>query len=42
MTTKKKLTAAAVERLNPPNHGRIEIWDAIVPGLMLRVTPGPR
>jgi len=38
MATKKKLTAASVERINPPRDGRVEVWDAIVPGLMLRVS----
>jgi integrase len=32
------LTALGVERLKPPASGRIEVWDAIVPGLGLRVT----
>lgn len=34
----KRLTAAAVDKLAPPASGRIERWDALVPGLGLRVT----
>ena len=33
-----KLTAAAVERIKPPPAGRVEYWDALLPGFALRVT----
>lgn len=35
---KVRLTAVAVERLNPPKSGRSEVRDIVVPGLCLRVT----
>lgn len=35
---KARLTAVAVERLNPPKSGRSEVQDIVVPGLCLRVT----
>ena len=35
---RKQLTAQMVERLAPPATGRLEIYDAIVPQLALRVT----
>src|SRR4051794_23915989 len=34
---KMKLTQAAVDRVNPPTHGRIEFWDTHLPGFGLRV-----
>lgn len=33
----KRLTDTGIANLNPPAAGRLEIWDAIVPGLGLRV-----
>ena len=33
-----KLTDAAIERLTPPTSGRAEYFDAVIPGLHLRVT----
>lgn len=36
---RKQLTEAMVEKLAPPASGRIEIFDAIVPALALRVSP---
>ena len=35
---RKQLTAAMVERQGAPATGRLEIFDAIVPSLALRVT----
>jgi len=35
---RKQLTAAMIEKLAPPTVGRLEIFDAIVPALTLRVT----
>jgi integrase len=35
---RKTLTAAAVKKFRPPKTGRVEHWDAIVPGLGLRIT----
>jgi hypothetical protein len=35
---RKNLTVASVERVRPPKSGRVEMLDAIVPGLALRVT----
>jgi hypothetical protein len=35
---KVRLTAVGIERLNPPNSGRVEVQDIVVPGLFLRVT----
>jgi len=35
-----KLTQAAVERLKPAPSGRIEVWDAQLPGFGLRIAPG--
>jgi integrase len=35
---KKHLTEAMVEKLRPPQSGRVEILDALLPGLQLRVT----
>jgi integrase len=35
---RKQLTAAMIEKLRSPATGRVEIFDAIVPGLALRVT----
>lgn len=32
------LTARAIERMRPPAKGRVELWDAVLPGLGLRVT----
>ncbi len=34
----KRLTEAGIQRINPPAKGRIEIADAIVPGLRFRIT----
>ena len=34
----KKLTAAAVERLSPPERGRVEYFDSVLTGLSLRIT----
>jgi hypothetical protein len=36
---RRKLTALSVAQIRAPGAGRLEIWDAIVPGLGLRVTP---
>src|SRR5580704_5355327 len=33
-----RLTARTVENTKPPAHGRIEYWDAALPGFGLRVT----
>ena len=33
----KRLTDTGIANLNPPADGRVEVWDAIVPGLGLRV-----
>src|SRR5437763_4807915 len=33
-----KLTARGVEHVKPPSHGRVEYWDAALPGFGLRVT----
>jgi integrase len=33
-----KLTARTVENARPPAHGRIEYWDAALPGFGLRIT----
>ncbi|MDP6621976.1 MAG: integrase arm-type DNA-binding domain-containing protein [Alphaproteobacteria bacterium] len=38
MPKAKRLTAASVERISPPKAARAEHFDAIVPGLALRVT----
>ena len=35
---KRKLTDLFVERAKPPAHGRVEYFDALFPGLALRVT----
>lgn len=35
----KKMTEQMVERISPPKEGRLEISDAICPGLCLRITP---
>ena len=35
---KRKLTAAAVKKMRPPATGRLEIFDSLTPGLVLRVT----
>lgn len=35
---RKALTAKAVERIKPPATGRVEQWDAALPGFGLRVT----
>jgi integrase len=35
---RKTLTEVAVEKLRPPQKGRVEILDTLVPGLTLRVT----
>jgi len=35
---KKRLTVEAVEKIKPPKSGRLELPDAIVPGMSLRVT----
>jgi hypothetical protein len=35
-----QLTAMAVERLNPPKSGRLEIYDEKQRGLVLRITSG--
>lgn len=35
---KRKLTTAAVERLRPPESGRVDYFDTIMPGLTLRVS----
>ena len=34
----RRLTEAAIQRTRPPNTGRIEIADAIITGLYLRIT----
>jgi len=31
------LTQASVEKMQPPKAGRLDIWDAVVPGLALRI-----
>ena len=36
---KRQLTEAMIERLRAPKTGRLEVADALCPGLMLRVTP---
>src|SRR5437879_5332696 len=36
---RKQLTEAMIARLTPPPTGRLEIHDAVVPALALRVTP---
>jgi integrase len=36
---RKQLTEAMIEKLRPPAGGRLEIFDAVVPALTLRVTP---
>lgn len=33
----KRLTDTGIANLNPPEEGRVEIWDTIVPGLGVRV-----
>lgn len=33
-----RLTAVAVEKLNPPATGRVDVYDAEVPGLVLRMS----
>ena len=33
-----KLTARGVEHVKPPKRGRVEYWDAALPGFGLRVT----
>jgi integrase len=38
-TSRKRLTDRGVERLRPPAAGRLQIPDAVTPGLWLRVTP---
>ncbi len=35
---KKKLTQKGVERITPPSTGRLEVFDAVLPGFGLRVT----
>ena len=35
----KKITEQMVDRISPPKEGRLEISDAICPGLCLRITP---
>ena len=35
---RKKLTDAAVERFKAPKSGRVEYWDAMLPGFGLRIT----
>jgi integrase len=35
---RQKLTDLSVERIKPPCEGRVEIWDAMLPGFGLRVT----
>lgn len=35
--SKKTLTELAVKRMRPPDEGRVEVWDAVVPGFGLRV-----
>lgn len=37
---KQTLTDQAIKRLRPPAKGRADHWDALVPGLSLRVTAG--
>lgn len=37
-TKKKRFTDVMVERMRPPKAGRVEIGDAVCPGLLLRVT----
>ena len=36
---RKQLTEAAIEKLRAPLSGRLELFDSIVPGLAVRVTP---
>ena len=36
---RKQLTEAMVTKLTPPVSGRLEIYDALLPWLALRVTP---
>ncbi len=38
-TMKRQLTELMIERLRPPKDGRLEVADALCPGLVLRVTP---
>ena len=37
---RRALTAAAVDRIKPPNKGQVEIFDRGYPGLALRVSYG--
>lgn len=39
MAERRKLTAAGIERIRPPDTGRAEYLDNVVPQLALRVTP---
>ena len=35
---RKRFTEQKLERLRPPKRGRLELTDAVAPGLVLRVT----
>ena len=35
---RKRFTEQMLERLRPPKRGRLELTDAVAPGLVLRVT----
>ncbi len=37
---KRRFTDQMLERMRPPPSGRVELGDDVVPGLVLRVTPG--
>jgi hypothetical protein len=39
MTTKRRFTDQMLDRLNPPQAGRLELADDVFPGLVLRVMP---
>ncbi len=36
---RRTLTAVLVQKARPPEKGRAQYWDTLVPGLLLRVTP---
>ena len=39
---RKKLTEEGVRKLNPPSTGQVDYYDAVMPGLVLRVNYGGR
>jgi integrase len=39
---KTRLTQAAVDRINPPAEGRVEVWDTVLPGFGLRIASSGR